>query len=241
MRKKVVSCFLMLLTAGTVLSQDNADSSFIAAAKEYAITLHDTELRSQSALYNGRKYIPPEYEPESHPYFALDDWITGSVYYDGEYFGDVSLMYDLYKAALIAEHFPSGHAIQLVGDKVQYFEINGHHFEKIYNDSVGNSLPSTGLYDVLYPGTTKVVARRVKKRREEIRDMSLNIFYEEKNRYFVFKNGVFFSVRNKASLLKILADRRRALKRFAKEQKIKFSQNKELALITMAGYYDSLE
>ena len=241
MRKKIVSCFLMLLTGGTTLSQDNADTAFVAAAKEYASSLHDTELRSQSALYNGSKYIPPEYEPESHPYFSLDDWITGAVYYDAEYFGNVSLMYDLYKAALIAEHFPSGHAIQLVGDKVQYFEIDGHHFERIHNDSVGNSLPSTGFYDVLYPGTTKVVARRLKIRREEIRDMSLNIFYDEKNRYFVMKNGVFFPVKNKVSLLKILADRRRSVKRFAKEQKIKFSQNKELALIAIAKYYDSLE
>lgn len=241
MRKKVVSCFLMLVAGGTAFSQHNADTAFVAAAKEYAISLHDTRLRSQSALYNGSKYIPPEYEPESHPYFSQDDWITGAVYYDEEYFGNVSLMYDLYNAALIAEHFPSGHAIQLVGDKVQYFDIDGHHFEKIHNDSVGNSLPSTGFYDVLYPGTTKVVARRLKIRREEIRDMSFNTFYEEKNRYFVFRNSVFFPVKNKASLLKILADRRRAVKRFVKEQKIRFSPNKEPALITIAEYYDSLE
>ena len=231
----------MLLTGGTALSQHATDTAFVAAAKEYAIRLHDTELRSQSALYNGRKYIPPVYEPESHPYFSLDDWITGAVYYDGEYFENVYLMFDLYKEAVVAEHFPSGHAIQLVGDKVQYFEIDGHRFEKIHNDSVGNSLPSTGFYDVLHPGTTKVVARRLKIRREEIRDMYVSTFYEEKNRYFVLKNDVFFPVRNKASLLKILADRRRALKRFLKDQKIKFSQNKELALITIAQYYDSLE
>lgn len=217
------------------------DTAFVAAAKENAIRIHEQELRTQSALYNGSRYMVPEYDREQHPYFSSEDWITGTVYYDGEYFREVPLMYDLYNGALIAEHFPSGHPIQLVDEKVHFFEIHDHHFEKIHNESVGNSLPATDFYDILHSGKTKLVARRQKLRRQEIEDLSIDTFYEERNRYFVLKNDVFFPVKTKASLLKILSDRKRELKRFLKDEKTKAIRSREDVLTSIAAYYDSLE
>ena len=65
--------------------------------------------------------------------------------------------------------------------------------------------------------------------------------YEEKNRYFVLRNGVFFPVRSKGSVLKLMDDRRQELRKHLKQQKIVFSDNRERALKSLAEHYDTLK
>jgi hypothetical protein len=231
----------VLVTAFTALSQVPKDTTFIITAKRNTIDLYQKALRTQSRLYNGSKYAAPKQTFEQHPYFASEDWITGAVFYDGEYFPDIPLMYDLFLGALVTEHYPSGHFLELVPEKLQYFSMGDHYFEKIENESVSNSLPKTGFYEILYDGKTRLVSLRQKYLREKIEAPDIIITYEEKNRYFIFMDEVFFPVKSKASMLKLLDDRKRELKRFLKQQQIKFSSNRELALKSLAEHYDSLK
>jgi hypothetical protein len=203
--------------------------------------LYQKMLGGQSRLFNGSRYVPPKQTFEQHPYFLSEDWITGSLFYDGEYFHDVPLMYDLATDVLITEHFPSGHAIRLVREKLDHFSMGTHFFEKIINDSVAGSLPGTGFYDILYPGESKVIALRSKFLREKIEGRIVTITYEEKNRYFIRRNGVFFSVRSKGSVLKLMDDRRQDLRKFMKLQRIVFSDDRERALKSLAEHYDNLK
>lgn len=231
----------MLLSGFVALSQAQHDTVFLVAAKEHALAAYDKALGIQKRLYNGSKYLPPEHELEEHPYFISPDWLDGSVYYDGEYFSNVPLMYDLFNQMLITEHGASGHAMRLVEEKIKYFTIDSHYFERIINDSVGNSLPETGFYEVLYNGSTRVVARRQEWRREQIVNNQIETLYNEKNRYFMFHNGSFISVNRKASALKLLTDKKSELKRFLRKHHLSFSDNKELALKSMAEHYDQLK
>ena len=231
---------LLLLSVTSTFSQSGAgDTTFITAAAKNTVERYRKALGVQAKLNNGSKYRPPEQDVDEHPYFLSDDWMMGDVYYDDELFIEVPLMYDLYSGQLITEHSASGHAIQLIFEKVSYFKVRDHLFEKIYNESVNGSLPATGFYDILYAGETKVVSRRQKLQTEEIYNTYVEVGYDEKNRYFLFKNGIFFPVNNKASVLKVLGDEKQKLKRFLKAGKIKFSENKELALKSMAAFYDS--
>ncbi len=231
---------LILLSSTTAFSQRSAgDTTFITAATQNTIQRYQQAIGVQSKLNNGSKYLPPEQDVDEHPYFLSEDWITGDVYYDDELFTDVPLMYDLYSGQLITEHSASGHAIQLIFEKVSHFTMEDHVFEKIDNESVNGSLPETGFYDILHAGQTKVVSRRQKLQSEEIYSTYIEVTYDEKYRYFLFKNGIFFPVNNKASVLKILSDEKQSLKRFLKTNKIKFSENKDLALKSMAAFYDS--
>lgn len=230
----IFSCF-------PAFAQIAADTTFLTVSKANTARLYHNAIRSQSRLFNGSKYLGPRQTFEEHPYFLSEDWITGGVRYDGEVFQDVPLMYDLLNDVLVTEHAPSGHAIALVRQKLDNFYLANHFFEKILNETVSNSLPKSGFYDVLYAGETKVVALRQKSLREKIEVREVIITYEEKNRYFLLRNGVYFQVKSKASALSLMEDRKQELKRFIKEQKISFPDNRELALGKMAEYYDSLK
>lgn len=239
--KQIILFFILSLFGRTTFAQAQPDTAFVATAEQNVIGLYEKALRAQSRLYNGSRYVAPDYNMELHPWFSSDDWITGSVFYDGKYFQDVPLMYDLYQGVLVTEHYPSAHAIQLVDEKLQHFTIDGHHFERISNESVGNSLPATDFYEILYSGETKVIVRRQKTLREQIVSQTVERSFEEKNRYFLMRNGIFFPVKSKSSVLKLMSNRKQEIKKYLKQEKLIFADNRERALATVAEYYDTLE
>ena len=221
-------------------AQAPADTAFVVSATSHMVALHKQALGGQARLYNGSRYHEPIITRDYHPFFLSLDWMTGSVWYDGEFFENVPLLYDLLNDVLVTEHYPSGHPIQLVREKLRDFSIGGHHFEFIENNSVGNSLPRTGFYEVLYDGETKVVAARQKFMREIVQSLQVEVEYEEKNRYFVLRNGIFFPVKSKGSMLKLMDDRRQQLKKLLKQKAISFPDNRELAIKSLAEFYDDL-
>jgi len=238
--RRTIFGVLFSFSSACALSQTVQDTAFLSVAKQNTFEVYQQALRAQARLYNGSRYVAPQHTLEEHPFFMSEDWITGSVFYDGEYFQEVPLMYDLSSSVLITEHYPSGHPIQLVGAKLDHFSVAGHHFEKIENESVANSLPQTGFYDVLYAGETKLVARRLKFMREQIVSTTVERSFEEKNRYFIFKNGVFFPVKSRASVLKVMGDKKPEMKRFLNQNRLLLSQDRELLMKRMAEYYDTL-
>lgn len=240
MKRKLFISFLFLISFTWSFSQKGEDTTFLSAAIQNSIGLYQKAIGGQAKLYNGSKYQAPEHAVDEHPYFFSDDWIMGDVFYDDEWFGNVPLMFDLHSGQLIAEHLSSGHPIRLVNEKLSHFSLAGHTFEKIVNESVGGSLPLTTFYDILYPGETKVIAWYQKFVRDLIESHDIVRTFEARTRYFIFKNGVFFPVKSKASVLKILSDKKKDLKKFLKANRIQFSDNRESAMKKLAGFYDTL-
>jgi hypothetical protein len=223
----------------SVFAQKVSDTSFVASAKKYVIDLHENSLRTQSRLYNGSRYVDPPFTSEEYPFLSSDDWVTGSVFYDGELFENIPLMYDLMNQVVVAEHFPSGHSIRLIPEKLQWFTLEGRLFERIENSSVQNSLPETGFYEVLYNGNTKLIARRIKYQRERIEDRQVHYWYEPRYRYFTLLNGVYFPVKSKGSILKLMAHKKQEINRMLRQQGIVFGREKERALQAIVNFYDN--
>lgn len=240
-RNPILAVLAIFFSCAVAFPQSNEDTTFVNAAVHNTIQLYYTALKAQSRLNNGSKYRAPEHSIEQHPYLASEDWLTGSVFYDGELFTEVPLMFDLYNRVLITEHYPSGNSIQLVTQKLHHFTLGGHYFERIQNEAVANSLPGTDFYDILYQGKTRVVAYRKKLLKKEIESNVIEISYDEKNRYFMLKDGVYLPVKSKASVLKILSDEKRELKRFCMQNRSAYWHNRELMLKDLAEHYDTLK
>ena len=241
MGRKAFLTLLLLLCGLSAFPQILKDTTFISAAIQNTANLYHKAIGAQARLYNGSKYLAPDHTLEQHPYFLSEDWIMGDVFYDGEAFRQVPLMLDLYNGQLITEHYSSGHAIQLVKEKLHHFTIEGHYFEKIENDSVAGSLPQTDFYDILHGGTTKLVAKRQKFIREQIVSNVVERSFDDRNRYFLFKNGVYFPVKSKSSVLKLMSDRKQEMKKFLKQQPESTTKNRELLMKSLAEYYDTLK
>lgn len=240
MRRRTL-LWLFALTGWLPGAAQDSDSALVQASINQAIARYKAVIGVQARLYNGRKYAPPEQDFDQHPYFLSEDWIIGDVFYDGELFRQVPLMYDIFGRTLITEHLSSGQPIELVTEKLRHFTIDGHHFKRMEIAAPGNGLPRTDFYDVLYEGPTRLLALREKQQKREIDASTIEIVYDERTRYFLYHNGTFTQVKGKASTWKVLQDKKAALKRFAKQNRAAFAPDKELLLKALATHYDTLK
>src|SRR5882672_6840210 len=124
------------------------DGRFVSAAAKNVGDIYLHALAVESHLYNGILY--KEYNPhsndEGNPFFLSDDWTDGSVYYDGERYDNVPLLYDLVKERLVVEHAYGGVKLELISEKINNFSMAGHTFVRLVSDTSTSSL-RTGFYD----------------------------------------------------------------------------------------------
>ena len=131
--------------------------------------------------------------------------------------------------------------IELIKNRVTNFSMAGHRFVNLSADSYArNSLPP-GFYDVLYDKGLKVYAKRSKEVVQKIENSQEKKNFKEKNRYYIHKKGLYFPVKTKSSLLRVLEDRKTILKRKIAEYHIRFKRNREFAMSQVAAFYDESE
>lgn len=218
------------------------DTAFLKTAIHNSIALYPKTMPmgGQVNLYNGSEYLEPRRTHEQHPYFHSEDWLNGSVLYDGDWYENIPLQYDIAGDIVIAELSTNGNPLALVGTKVTEFWIKDHVFRKLIKDTL-NGLPKTSYYDVLYGGNIMVVAHRLKQAQERIDALQVVVDFEERNRYYIFYGGRYIPVRSKRSVLGVLKKRQSELKKFIRSSGLSFTKNREATLARVAEFYDTIE
>ena len=229
--------FLCFLAAnGYLFGQAmKADSSFIADAKKNVIASYANAISAQSHLYNGSAYTEYISQNDENPYF-IDEWIEGSVVYDEEYHDNVPLLYDISADRIIVDNPYSVKKVMLVFEKVSEFTIQGHHFVQLKNTPL-----TVGYYELGYDGPSKVYIRHRKTLQSKVVDYSIFNLFEEKKLYYIYKSGTFYPVRGKASVLKLLEDKKKELKKFIRDNQLQFGNDKARDISRLVQYYDQLK
>ena len=128
--------------------------------------------------------------------------------------------------------------MELVSEKVERFSLLGHTFIWLEPDTTTKIEIRSGFYDLLYDGQLKIIARRSKDLQKVLESTTLTIKFDEKVQYLILKNGTYFSVKNKASVLSALEDRKKDLKQFIARNHINF-KDRENTLIRLAEFYET--
>jgi hypothetical protein len=205
-----------------------------------ALALYDSATAESQHLYNGPQYFIYDSPAEEHQFFLTEEWKIGSVLYDGQLFERVPLLYDIFKDQLVARYKQGFGNVALQSQKVGYFTLPGHTFVRVAADTGRVEGLRTGFYDQLYGGKTKVVARRTKERQQDLTDRKVIINFPQKDVFYLYQNGEYHAVRSKKSVLSYLEDQKRPLKKYLREKNLNFRDNREVAILGMAAYYDQL-
>jgi len=225
----------VLLASGAMAQSYRSDTAFIAAASANAVKHYHEAIKGQSQLYNGGDYAEYKTLEEEHPYFGSNDWVFGSVHYDGYLYEQVPLLYDLQTDQVLTESFSRSSTMKLIKERVKYFTIPGHKFVSQPDSSLHH-----GFYELLYDGRTKVYARHIKVLQETINQQVIVHDFEEKTRYYIYKDGAYFHVRSKSSIQGVFADQKRDLNQLMSKNKIRFRRNREQYIVRMAEFYDRI-
>ncbi|MCF0053066.1 hypothetical protein MUK70_20135 [Dyadobacter chenwenxiniae] len=205
----------------------------------FPIALYKAATSQSQNLYNGRQYYVYDNRSEEHQFFEFRKWHNGVLMYDGQRFDSIPMLYDIFKDEVIIKHFNGDH-ILLQSEKIDYFYVDNHTFERLEAGKHINEQMRTGFYDVLYNGKTRTIVRRVKQRQEKIVDKMVIALYPQKNNIFVKKGDRYYGVGSKKSALNLFPEYKRELRKVLKDQKIKFRKNREVAIVTIVETYDKL-
>ncbi|MPR34980.1 hypothetical protein [Salmonirosea aquatica] len=234
--------YLLLCLVTSVLGQvtNPRDLASIAPGVQAALSLYDSATVESQHLYNGPQYYIYDSPADDHQFYLSENWTMGSVFYDGQLFRDVPILYDIVKDQLVVRYKQSFGNVALQSPKVRYFTIPEHTFLRVEADTGRVEGLRTGFYDQLYDGKTKLVARRTKERQQDLSERRVIIRFPEKNLFYLYQAGTYHPVHTKKSVLGYLEDQKRPLKKYLREQKLSFRENREAAILGLATYYDEL-
>lgn len=217
----------------------NADSTAHGKEIAFAVAAYKDATRQSQNLYNGRQYYVYDNRSEEHQFFEFRKWHNGVLMYDGQRFDSIPMLYDIFKDELIIKHFNGDHLL-LQSEKIDYFNVDNHSFERLEAGKDINEQMRTGFYDVLYNGKSRTIVRRYKTRQEKIVDKMVVALYPQKNNFYIKKGDHYHSVGSKKATLNLFPEYKRELRKVLKDEKIKFRKNREVAIVRMVETYDKL-
>lgn len=235
--------YTFLFSAVTAFSQDvPLDTSFVKSSMENAIEAYRKEVGAQMHLHTGSEYyvIAKPYMT-GHRYFEGESVENGSILYDGAWYYDVPMLYDVVLDEVVIFHQVNGMFQKLVKEKVNSFVQGGHRFMHLDFDSTSGSLMRPGYYDMLYSGRVELLARRQKDVQERTSADGLEGSYNIIDKFYLWKDGAYYQVKSKRSVLNVFEDEKKQLKKFARVNKLKFRKQREYAILSLAQHYEQLK
>ena len=229
----------MLVSQYAVGQATGADSLFVQAARSQAIRHYEQTLQPQAHVYEGDQYINHDPRIKIHPYYLVDSLLTGTVVYRGVAYRDVAMIYDIVRDELVVQPPGGGYRLRLRTDKIAQFSLGHHQFTRLVGDSLAGV--RTGFYEVIYPGRVKALAKRQKTVHEDISGGSYKADYLTQDRYIIQKEGVFYPVKTRRSVLALFPDQTRALRKYLRTNHLTFKEEQRGQTIAqLTQQYDEL-
>ncbi len=198
----------------------------------------------QSRLYSGFAYQMVTINSPGNAYFKDSTHVAnGNVTYDGILYRNVPLLYDIYKDLLVSRTENGLFLYTLLNEKVDKFDLLGHHFINLPTADTNNVI-SPGFYDELYANNQiQLLVKRKKVFQEDFHGtsgdkMSFTVLINDK--YYLKKDNLYYKVGSSGSFLNVLSDKKNELKKYLKDNNIKYKSDPEQAMILLAKYYNSL-
>ncbi|HEX9509393.1 MAG TPA: hypothetical protein VF939_02845 [Puia sp.] len=231
--------FLNILSFHLLQGQQSADTNFYNKSLSQLRSTYYTEGGNNLKIYNGREYIRNGLNAKGWPFFESNDPINGSVIYNGNFYTNIDMRYDLVENKLVVATYTKNGFIELVPEKISSFSLHNHHFVHLLPEKNKNTSIEEGFYDELSQGRAILYARRIKKfvvptNTEEASK------YVQYNTYFIKTDSSFYEIGSKADLLKTLNVKKDELKKYIKSHKLNFKKDLENSLSLTVNYYSLL-
>jgi len=196
----------------------------------------------QSRLFNGPGYDFYPFLSDTSAYFQnLRTFEKGTVVYDGYAYTDIPILYDLHKDLVVTLSHDSVGKFSLLSERISDFYQNGHHFIRVVKaDTSADSPANSGFYELMYDGKVKILLKRYKNIEETTSSMEYKKYFVPGQNYFLLKDQVYYKVNSENAFMAAFGARKKDFQRYLKEKHIKFRKTPELALLTLADYYDHL-
>lgn len=227
-----------LLSAFHAVCQSPDDSQFYYKAINNIKADYFSAVQEKAHLYNGVEYEYFGRGATGNPFFMVDTFQNGSVFYDGILYEDVPLRLDLVNDVLLIKYLKDNNTVQLIKSKVVYFSMPGHTFIRV-DAGVENKSEPQGFCELLYRGKdVLVLARHAKTFKISSNTEANATVFLQNDQYFVYKDDKYASVNSENDLMKVFDDKSGEMKRFVRKNKSAFKKDPGQAITTAAKFYN---
>jgi len=225
---------LLIFFGGRLLAQDIGRQQSLDTAAVRYLRVADR----QSALYYGNDQdgLP---RATNHPYLKDILYAKARLSYHQVIYPEALLRLDLSRNELITLS-PEYRHIVLFPENVDFAELHGQHIIYFRRDSLPGC-PSSGYYILLHSGHCKVIEKITAVLMTEGDGGSrMRYYYVFTTRFYLLKDGVYYTIRNQRGLLKALSPHKKELKRFISANRLLFRQNPERFLTLTVNEYEKI-
>jgi len=220
----------MILLFFDVSAQDSQ-----SAAQDSMYKIFNAKQANALAIYNGRQYIGYSNQIEGNPYYVFDEWQNGSILYEGTWYRDIPLLYDIYLDQVVVKS-PAGFPFILISERVQEFHLGGMQFVRL--TAIHKNDPNAGFYQKLVTGKATVYAGRRKLLDEKLDGTTLIRKFISKDRYYLSVNNEFFEIDKQKDLFDAMKEKKATLQDYIKKQGLRFKVNREVVIIRLTELYN---
>jgi hypothetical protein len=128
--------------------------------------------------------------------------------------------------------------VELYNELVDSFSVSGHHFIRLVKEDGVAGSPQTGFYEQLYQGRSWVLKKEEKSISKTLNETGAYRIIKDKVSYYIKKDGRFYEVKGKGSVLNVLSDKKKDLKKYISSHNIRLSDNMDEGMVRLLSYYD---
>lgn len=237
---RLIPLIIFLFLSSIVMAQENYAVAQDASSYSDVVQLYHQYTDEESPVYYGKDYVPIVFATNK-PFFFSGKYDTGRVWFSGRENIGLPLKYDLFTHELMTRAKDGVHHVILENEHLDSFTIYGHHFVFLEHDPLKNLLHS-GFYDHLYSGKVSLYCLRDKQVIGDIKGQRMVYHFEDKNKYYVRKEGIFYRVENKKDILRLFKDQKKKVRKKIRKAHLKLRSNTlEEGLIKITADYDQLK
>ena len=210
-----------------------------------AVLEYQHSLGSYAVLFSGTTYSFNRKDTKGHPFIYTDSWQTGDVFIYDRVFFDIEMKLDIYNDVLLLNHKGARNphqAIILNDPSLRGGVLSGRFFIKIQTQEADSLKVREGYYELVYHEKSTVLVKHRKTIDSSLKfGTDLHEEYVSDANCFLIINGKASRINNRKALVKALSKHNAAIKRFIKDNRIKYSNQKLENIIKVVRFYDSLD
>lgn len=190
-------------------------------------------------LLNGRIWIDNYSKVEGDQFFLTNEFVKGSVTYDGKRFDNLDLKYDLINDELILRYEPYP-IIIMNKEMVDSFRLfyNGNEY-RIINAGNDPSELFYGYINILYDGSAALFVKYSKKIYPLAVDGKYDLFVQVQ-RIYLKKGNEIIPVIGRRGFLNQLDDRKHEIRKYLRSSRIRLTTRNLTTLVRVLNFYDSM-
>jgi len=235
--KKNKFTFSLLLFIGFGAFSQSHSQKEIYQAYDKIVGLDNT------GLYNGTEFNDPFLNTDgTFRYFNGFDYSRGTVEYNGQFYSNVLLKYDLLEDNLITRSDDNLGIfnIKLIAGFVKAFSVHGHDFVKLDNTNL--SIAGNGFFEIGYLGEeVNLYIKRTKKKRDKPLRTGVQYKFSETILYVLNTNGKYYEAAKAKDIREIMPEKEKQIRQFYKGHKALSKSNPNSFMIKLAQHLDSLD